>query len=229
MSYGGRGTTKPGVNAEHHAIIYTDESPVLFEGENGMTLAPLQAIPDNPEHGLLDPASRLNYGKLYTVEHNVKVWFVAKLTSSHEGQLKFDYDSIHPSLSGGSSSSGGRYGMGHSGGSGSRRLPYSQDQIVGYTGSQYQPQSSYPNYHQASHQSYGNTPDLGVSYTPYSLPQTFSYGNPYGNQSQDTYGAYQPTQQTSYSSGAYTTPYQSNSSQPPAEDFDTQNQTYSNQ
>ena len=115
MSYLGRGTTKPGVKAEYHAIIHTTNKPVYLPGENGMRLTPLKVEPDTAQFGTLDPASRLNYAKIYTVEHNVKVWFVSKLTRNARTQLEIDYNRIHPPLR---STGGDYYGSGNADGSG---------------------------------------------------------------------------------------------------------------
>lgn len=98
MSYRGQGTGKSGVKAEHHAIIHTTEYPVSVPGEKEMTLSPLRVKPDHPVDGLLDQASRLNYAKFYTVEHNVKVWFIARLAKAAEHRLQIEYDLIHPPL-----------------------------------------------------------------------------------------------------------------------------------
>jgi len=47
----------------------------------------------------LDPASRLNYEKIYTVEHNVKVCFVGRLASkSEEKNVITHYNESHPPL-----------------------------------------------------------------------------------------------------------------------------------
>ncbi len=71
-TYGGRGVTKRGVIAKDHTIIYTgDQAPDRLEGEEAMYKEPIRVIPD--PGALLDSRSRLNFGKVYTVEHNVKV------------------------------------------------------------------------------------------------------------------------------------------------------------
>jgi len=123
-TYSGRGTTKPGVNPVYHTIIHTSNKPVYLSGENGLRLEPLKVEPDNSQFGILDSASRLNYAKIYTIEHNVKVWFVSKLALSAKRQLEVDYNRIHPPLgsssiasySGGGSSTGGGYYSSGSGG-----------------------------------------------------------------------------------------------------------------
>ena len=250
MSYLGRGTTKPGVKAEYHTIIHTSDSPVALQGENGIVLTPLKVKPDDHENGILDRASRLNYAKLYTVEHNVKVWFVSRLNSAAEIQLRIDYDRIHPQLTiddragrhggrssgGGSSnrrnynrddsSSKGSYGMGTSGNTGSGYNQYQDDQFSGYNPSQYQSQTPYPNYQQASYQTAPNS-SMNVSYSEYGAPQTTSYGSQYVPQSQDPYSSYQHTayqygeQQPDYSSTTNTTVPSYASNSSQSENYDT--------
>lgn len=51
-------------------------------------------IPDNPRERL-DPTSRMNYAKLYTVEHNVKVLFIGKIAPEDEQSLVLDYNRFH--------------------------------------------------------------------------------------------------------------------------------------
>ena len=54
-------------------------------------------IPDNPREKL-DPASRMNYAKIYTVEHNVKVYFIGRIAPKYEQQVVIDYNRIHEPL-----------------------------------------------------------------------------------------------------------------------------------
>ena len=98
MTYGGQGTNKSGVHAKDHAIICT-ENPVRFHGEyeKGLTKEPITVEPVSKRHKL-DQASRLNYAKLYTVEYNVKVWFIGKIHSKSEYQLTTDYNVVHPPM-----------------------------------------------------------------------------------------------------------------------------------
>lgn len=58
---------------------------------------PIKFIPESARHKLL-PASRLNYAKLYTVECNVKVWFIGRIHKDSEHQLFADYNIVHPPL-----------------------------------------------------------------------------------------------------------------------------------
>ncbi|KAB8301554.1 hypothetical protein EYC80_003399 [Monilinia laxa] len=99
MSYEGRATTKPGVHAEDHAIIHTTSNARLVPNENGnqMIFRPVKVIPESKRHWL-DPASRINYAKVYTVEYNVKVWFIGHVDRDSESTVKESYDQAHPPL-----------------------------------------------------------------------------------------------------------------------------------
>lgn len=44
----------------------------------------------------LDPLSRMNYAKLYTVEHNVKVFFIGRIAKKYERDLMVAYNEVHP-------------------------------------------------------------------------------------------------------------------------------------
>ncbi|TVY71168.1 hypothetical protein LSUE1_G008387 [Lachnellula suecica] len=97
-TYCGQGTRKRGVHAEDHAIIYT-ERPTRFDGERekGLTMEPIRVVPVSSRHKL-DRASRLNYAKVYTVECNVKVWFIGRVHENSEDRLVADYNRVHPPM-----------------------------------------------------------------------------------------------------------------------------------
>ncbi|TEY29905.1 hypothetical protein BOTCAL_0915g00010 [Botryotinia calthae] len=99
MSYEGRATSKPGVHAEEHAIIYTME-PKLVANENGsqMIFRPIKMISDSTNHDL-DRASRINYAKTYTLEYSAKVWFIGKIDQDSEQTLRESYDQANRPLS----------------------------------------------------------------------------------------------------------------------------------
>ncbi|EAW14327.1 uncharacterized protein ACLA_073620 [Aspergillus clavatus NRRL 1] len=72
-TYGGQGVAKLGVIPEQHAVVYMRGTrPRYGSHEPRMTKDPLEIEPATPDQKL-DPMSRLNFGKVYTVEHNVKV------------------------------------------------------------------------------------------------------------------------------------------------------------
>lgn len=76
ITYSGRGTAKAGLSPiaiRQHTIIYmANTQPARLADEKGMTKRPLAVDPADPRQKL-DPLSRLNFGKIYTVEHAVKV------------------------------------------------------------------------------------------------------------------------------------------------------------
>ncbi|KAI9043868.1 uncharacterized protein KD926_002759 [Aspergillus affinis] len=79
-TYSRKGVAKTGVDASKHAIIYMQGTePQRGSGEPQMMKEPLEVAPASPDQKL-DYMSRLNFGKIYTVEHNVKVLPVGKIT-----------------------------------------------------------------------------------------------------------------------------------------------------
>ncbi|KAL4920077.1 hypothetical protein BDW62DRAFT_22314 [Aspergillus aurantiobrunneus] len=79
-TYGGRGVAKRGVDETKHAIVYMrGTTPTRGYNEPPMTKEPLSVSSDRQEE--LHPMSRLNFGKIYTVEHNVKVLPIGTISS----------------------------------------------------------------------------------------------------------------------------------------------------
>jgi hypothetical protein len=95
LTYANQGTAKPGVKPEFHAIIYTSSRgpPERLEGESQLLKKPIRAITDNPREKLWKE-SRVNYSKIYTVEHNVKVCFVGKIHKDSEATFFGDFKRI---------------------------------------------------------------------------------------------------------------------------------------
>lgn len=86
-TYSGQGTAKPGVKAEDHAIIYmAGSAPFCGAGEGPMLKHSLEVKPASVDQKL-NKMSRLNFGKIYTVEHNVKVMPVGKITEESMPKL----------------------------------------------------------------------------------------------------------------------------------------------
>lgn len=91
QTYRGCGATKPGLVMRDHGIIYTTASPPDFiHGEN-FTKYAVRVIPTAGE--TLDPRSRVNYGKAYAVEHNVKVLDVGMVQETHRYLIQSYFDS----------------------------------------------------------------------------------------------------------------------------------------
>jgi hypothetical protein len=92
LTYQHQATNKRGVKREDHAIIYTnDRPPTLVVGEANLSKDPIEVIPRTPRD-TLEFDSRVNYAKVYTVEHNVKVHFVGQIAPNSRRRFISDYD-----------------------------------------------------------------------------------------------------------------------------------------
>lgn len=79
VSYGSQGVGKRGVVKSEHAIIYTGERvplPTMEErpkrDEEPMRPRAIRVVPDDPINKL-DPMSRIDFAKVHTIQHNIKV------------------------------------------------------------------------------------------------------------------------------------------------------------
>ena len=111
MTYVGEGVNKAGVNARVHTIIFSSNKyPCAYPGEDekGMMKAPIRMVPSSSSY-TLDDGSRLNYGNPFTIEYNVKVWFIGTLDPESIQWLWKDYNAIaviYDQAQGGGSSTG---------------------------------------------------------------------------------------------------------------------------
>ncbi|CAG8892105.1 unnamed protein product [Penicillium egyptiacum] len=86
-TYSGKGVAKAGIDRSKHAVIHMrGDRPRTVESEPRMAKDPLEVDPARPDQKL-DCMSRVNFGKVYTVEHNVKVLPVGKITE--ESRARF--------------------------------------------------------------------------------------------------------------------------------------------
>lgn len=83
----GKGAAKKGLRQEEHTIVYTTaEAPPRLPSETHLHKEPIKVDPvDSSEK--LDTLSRLNLGKPYPVEHNVKVCEVGEIKGRHKRTL----------------------------------------------------------------------------------------------------------------------------------------------
>lgn len=87
MTYERRGCTKKGVEPKKHGIVYVEgKKPKSVRNEPELGVQPIKVKMDVPGEQLA-PESRVNYSKLITVEHNVKVFFVGHVS-------KHDFDTV---------------------------------------------------------------------------------------------------------------------------------------
>ena len=73
-----------------HTVIYmegqADASPEPRRDECGITKEPIAVKPSRRD-SQLDPMSRLNFGKVYTVEHNIRAMDIGMVTKESEHRL----------------------------------------------------------------------------------------------------------------------------------------------
>ncbi|OJJ01723.1 hypothetical protein ASPVEDRAFT_130660 [Aspergillus versicolor CBS 583.65] len=80
-TYGNRGVAKPNVDPYTHAIVYPRGTPpIQAANEPRMVKEPLEVALELLDE-TLNPMSRLDFGKVHTVEHNVKVLPIGRITS----------------------------------------------------------------------------------------------------------------------------------------------------
>ncbi|TGO62523.1 hypothetical protein BCON_0019g00590 [Botryotinia convoluta] len=219
MSYEGRATSKSGVHPEEHAIIYTTPEPRLVNNEDGskMKFDPVKMIPDSSRHAL-DAASRINYAKIYTVEYNVKVWFIGHVDYACEQVVKKSYNdanqplplSSQPSVPTAYSMNNPTYD------NSSYAVPDTSSNIAGY--------SSAPSY--SSTLGYGNqmstsTPGYGAGYGAASANSSL-----YGSSQHSAPNYAQPPYSQPQYSPQYPPPQYPPSQYPPSQYYTLQHQPY---
>lgn len=80
-TYQGQGTTKAGVAIHDHApLLPVDGEVLLHPEEEQLTKDPLYIKAEDPSIQI-DPMSRINFAKVYTVEYNLKVRKVGRIVS----------------------------------------------------------------------------------------------------------------------------------------------------
>jgi hypothetical protein len=100
LTYGLLGVLKYGVHPEDHAVVYSSkrDGPYLLDREEGlMSNKPIRIEIRDPSHNL-DRHSRLNYAKVYTVEHNLKVLFIGQVAENYEQKVVRAFNEAHPPL-----------------------------------------------------------------------------------------------------------------------------------
>lgn len=89
-SYGGQGYRKAGIDLTKHSFVYSNRNPRQIPG---IQLQPLKIdLAKNAEK--LNDHSLVNYGKIYTVENNVKVKDVGKLVAQSIKVLRRTWQEI---------------------------------------------------------------------------------------------------------------------------------------
>jgi hypothetical protein len=100
-TYNGQGLAKPGLIKGQHCIVYAgkeDDEPDELpgekpaKGEKGM-MSSIRVVPRNVTDRMF-AASRINFGKVYTVEHNVKVYDFGSVHRKYVTTLEKQWKSV---------------------------------------------------------------------------------------------------------------------------------------
>ncbi|KAF2104189.1 hypothetical protein NA57DRAFT_70406 [Rhizodiscina lignyota] len=99
QTYEGKGVGKPSVVKSHHGIIHTSSKPPkpapeekVSAGEEGMQ-PPIKVTPRS-KGDKMDPMSRINYNKIYPVEHNVKVYDFGTVAKESKTQFVLNFKEV---------------------------------------------------------------------------------------------------------------------------------------
>ncbi|KAN0104749.1 hypothetical protein V8E51_010494 [Hyaloscypha variabilis] len=83
-TYGGQGSAKKDSRSEDHAVVYASQDPPPSDDE--FTKEPIPVIIEETSE-TIDPKSVIDFGRVYTVEHNVKVLNVGRVAKSDKKRL----------------------------------------------------------------------------------------------------------------------------------------------
>jgi hypothetical protein len=93
LTYGGKGTWKKGVHPDDHAVIYSSDTPPETPDEK-LNNPPIR-VKLTSKAEKLDRMARINYAKVYTVEHNVKVLFIGNIHNKSLEDFIRTYNEAH--------------------------------------------------------------------------------------------------------------------------------------
>ncbi|KAF1816356.1 hypothetical protein P152DRAFT_120517 [Eremomyces bilateralis CBS 781.70] len=100
QTYEGRGVSKPSVNKSHHCIAFTSQkapeehpSEAPSAWDTGGMRKPIRIITRSKTESLVI-MSRLNYAKVYTVEHNVKSYDFGNVAEGYLHRLSASFKAV---------------------------------------------------------------------------------------------------------------------------------------
>jgi hypothetical protein len=86
-TYNRQGASKEGVRAENYAAVYPLGGEAQVAAEERLTKAPFPIKVEEVGESI-DPTSRINFGRVYMVEHNIKVLKVGRIPDGHLQRLE---------------------------------------------------------------------------------------------------------------------------------------------
>ncbi|KAH7385015.1 hypothetical protein BKA64DRAFT_155812 [Cadophora sp. MPI-SDFR-AT-0126] len=87
-TYGGQGAAKTNIRSQDHAVVYSslDTEPQPLPDEN-ITIGGFAIVLEEPGETIA-PMSRIDFGKVYTIEHNLKILRVGRILPNHLPNLE---------------------------------------------------------------------------------------------------------------------------------------------
>jgi hypothetical protein len=99
-TYGGQGVAKVRIKKSEHAIVYTGRTEPRIRtnelprrGETGMQPVAIRVDPDSPTEQL-DPMSRIHFGGVTTIHHNIRVKSFGFVNSASLGDLQWQFRNV---------------------------------------------------------------------------------------------------------------------------------------
>jgi hypothetical protein len=81
-----KGASKEGVNPDNYAAVYPLGGTVQLGPDENLTKKPFPIKVEGSGESI-SPKSRLNFGRIYTLEHNIRVKKVGRIPDEYHQQL----------------------------------------------------------------------------------------------------------------------------------------------
>ncbi|PVH81049.1 hypothetical protein DL98DRAFT_398571, partial [Cadophora sp. DSE1049] len=89
-TYNGKGTSKDQIDKDNYAAVYPVGGDPKACDDYGLSKRPFPIHVEDPKEQI-SPMSRLNFGRIYTVEHNIKVLKFGRIPDSELERLREYY------------------------------------------------------------------------------------------------------------------------------------------
>jgi hypothetical protein len=89
-TYGGQGTTNSGLNPAEHAAVVPEGGTVELHPAENLVHGAIEVKIEGEDVGV-DPMSRINFAKIYTIEHNIRVRNVGRVTAISLSEIETQF------------------------------------------------------------------------------------------------------------------------------------------